>query len=48
LLTQREVPLREDVATAVAISAATSTGIVTAAYVLVRRLRERSPIRTVK
>ncbi|MFD4564538.1 histidine phosphatase family protein [Streptomyces sp. NPDC058467] len=40
--------LREDVAPAVAISAATSTGIVTAAYVLVKRLRERSPIRTAK
>lgn len=40
--------LREDVAPAIAISAATSTGIVTAAYVLVKRLRERSPIRTAK
>ncbi|WP_406169066.1 histidine phosphatase family protein [Streptomyces canus] len=40
--------LREDIAPAVAISAATSTGIVTAAYVLVKRLRERSPIRTAK
>ncbi|WP_406464785.1 hypothetical protein OH768_52920 [Streptomyces sp. NBC_01622] len=47
-MTQRKVPLREDVASSVAISVATSTGIVTAAYVLVRRLRERSPIRTVK
>lgn len=40
--------LHEDVATAVAISAATSTGVVTAAYVVVKRLRERSPIRTAK
>ncbi|MEU8473189.1 histidine phosphatase family protein [Streptomyces sp. NPDC029006] len=40
--------LREDVAPAVAVSAATSTGVVTAAYLLVRRLRERSPIRTAK
>ncbi len=40
--------LREDVAPAIAISAATSTGIVTAAYVLVKRLREHSPIRTAK
>ncbi|HEY1228229.1 MAG TPA: histidine phosphatase family protein, partial [Ramlibacter sp.] len=40
--------LHEDVAPAVAISAATSTGVVTAAYVLVKRLRERSPIRTAK
>ncbi|CAL9494984.1 histidine phosphatase family protein [Streptomyces sp. enrichment culture] len=40
--------LREGVAPAVAISAATSTGVVTAAYLLVKRLRERSPIRTAK
>jgi broad specificity phosphatase PhoE len=40
--------LREDVAPAVAVSAATSTGVVTAAYVLVKCLRERSPIRTAK
>src|SRR5439155_1094883 len=40
--------VREDVAQAVAVGAATSTGVVTAAYVLVRRLRERSPIRTAK
>ena len=40
--------LREDVAPTIAISAATSTGAVTAAYVLVKRLRERSPIRTAK
>ncbi|MEU6593235.1 histidine phosphatase family protein [Streptomyces sp. NPDC046881] len=40
--------LREDVAPAVAISAATSTGVVAAAYLLVRRLRERSPVRTAK
>jgi len=40
--------LHEGVAPAVAISAAASTGVVTAAYVLVKRLRERSPIRTAK
>ncbi len=40
--------LHEDVAPAIAISAATSTGVVTAVYVLVKRLRERSPIRTAK
>ncbi|WP_225821479.1 histidine phosphatase family protein [Streptomyces naphthomycinicus] len=40
--------LREDMGPAVAISAATSTGVVTGAYLLVRRLRERSPIRTAK
>ncbi|MFI5688155.1 hypothetical protein [Streptomyces sp. NPDC051636] len=40
--------LHEDVAPAIAISAATSAGVVTAAYLLVKRLRERSPIRTAK
>ncbi|MFF4357055.1 histidine phosphatase family protein [Streptomyces sp. NPDC001604] len=40
--------LHEDIAPAIAISAATSTGVVTAVYLLVKRLRERSPIRTAK
>lgn len=40
--------MRDEVAPAVAISAATSTGVVVAAYVLVRQLRQRSPIRTAK
>ncbi|MFI8962386.1 histidine phosphatase family protein [Streptomyces sp. NPDC053493] len=42
------VTLHEDVAPAVAISAATSSGVVAAAYLLVRQLRRRSPIRTAK
>ncbi|MFF5538768.1 histidine phosphatase family protein [Streptomyces cinerochromogenes] len=48
LSTVLALTLREDVGPAVAITAATSTGVVTAAYLLVRRLRERSPIRTAK
>ncbi|GGU13916.1 histidine phosphatase family protein [Streptomyces violascens] len=40
--------LREGVVPAVAISAATSTGVVSAAYLLVRQLRQRAPIRTAK
>jgi ribonuclease H / adenosylcobalamin/alpha-ribazole phosphatase len=40
--------LHEDIAPAIAISAATSTGVVTAVYLLVKRLRERSPISTAK
>ncbi|MET9428733.1 histidine phosphatase family protein [Streptomyces sp. NPDC003036] len=40
--------LHQGVAPAVAISAATSTGVVAAAYLLVRQLRKRSPIRTAK
>ena len=40
--------LREGVGLAVAISALTSTGVVSAAYLLVRQLRQRSPIRTAK
>ncbi|MGW4162488.1 histidine phosphatase family protein [Streptomyces sp. NPDC004788] len=40
--------LHDGVAPAVAISAATSTGVVAAAYLLVRQLRQRSPIRTAK
>ncbi|MEU4541550.1 histidine phosphatase family protein [Streptosporangium sp. NPDC023825] len=38
--------LKDGVASAVAVSVATSTGVVSAAYVLVRWLRRRSPIRT--
>ncbi|MFH8610556.1 histidine phosphatase family protein [Streptomyces sp. NPDC018029] len=40
--------LHEGVGPAIAISAATSTGVVSAAYLLVRQLRQRSPIRTAK
>ncbi|MEV7025709.1 histidine phosphatase family protein [Kitasatospora sp. NPDC093558] len=40
--------LHDHVVPAIAISAATSTGIVVAAYLLVRQLRQRSPIRTAK
>ncbi|GAA0482581.1 histidine phosphatase family protein [Streptomyces olivaceiscleroticus] len=40
--------LREGVGEAVAISAAASTGVVAAAFVLVGRLRRRAPIRTAK
>lgn len=40
--------LRDGVGLAVAISAATSTGVVSTAYLLVRQLRQRSPIRTAK
>ncbi|MFJ4868640.1 histidine phosphatase family protein [Streptomyces sp. NPDC088757] len=40
--------LHQDVAPALAISAAASTGVVVAAYLLVGRLRRRSPIRTAK
>lgn len=40
--------LHGHLAPALAISAATSTGVVTAVYLLVKRMRERSPIRTAK